>query len=159
SFSRYDFGKVEVGGESTHILTISYVGSATLTVSGVELLTALGAGFVREPVAALRIAMEPGGLRDVLMRSPPVAEGQAAAHPRIAGDDAQRPEIQQPLGGAGEAPRDGTFALLNRIAAEVAEGNLSGAGAGPKVRVVPFREVVETAEDQLEHERLREACR
>jgi CSLREA domain-containing protein len=159
SFSRYDFGKVEVGGESTHILTISNVGSATLTVSGVELLTALGAGFVRDPVAALPIAMEPGGHLDVRMRFLPVAEGQAAALLRIASDDPQRPEVHLPLGGAGVASDDETLALLTRIDTEVAEGDLTGTGDAPQERLVAFRDAVEAAEDLLEHGRLREACR
>ena len=157
--SRYDFGQVAVGGESTQILTISNVGSATLTVSGVA-LQGVAPGFVLDPPAGLPAALEPGEHVDVGLRFLPGEEGANGAWLRVTSDDPERPLLQVQLGGTGVLSDDEHLALLGQIDDAVAAGELTGTGPGSAAeeRLAAFRNLVEASEDLLDQGRLREAC-
>jgi Abnormal spindle-like microcephaly-assoc'd, ASPM-SPD-2-Hydin len=158
-----DFGDVNVGTTGSTIVTVSNVGDAPLSVSGVALWPT-GGPFAITTAPALPATVAPGGTLDVPLAFSPTATGVRSGTLTLTSNDPDEGTVQVPFTGRGVVsqppPSQQIANILAFFDSSVAAGTLQGSGPGNSAqgRLRALRNMIEAAGDLIRRGLIADAC-
>ena len=156
------FGDVTVGLSATQIVTITNVGAADLTVTGISLAPG-STGFSIASAPATPFVLAPGATADVAVAFTPAVAGPASGTLRVTSDDPDEGLVEVTLSGNGVSgetpPSEQLESILTFFDDSVADGTLAGSGPGnsAKGRLGALRNMLEAAGDLIDEGHIDEA--
>jgi hypothetical protein len=153
---------VKVGTSTTQIVTISNIGNAGLTISGISLAPGSN-GFTITSAPTVPFVLSPGATADVVVTFAPSAAGLFSGTLRIASNDPDEGLVEVALRGNGvpaeTTPSQQITNILMFFDNSVANGTLVGSGPGNSAqgRLKALKNMIEAAGDLINQGRIAEA--
>jgi hypothetical protein len=157
-----DFGDVDIGLRVSHVVSLTNLGGADLTVTGVALESGVGSGFSVDSAPVLPATLFPDERVDLEIAFAPSVLGADSAMLQIASNDPDQGIVEVTLSGEGvaHAPSDTLKAILGFFDASVGDETLVGSGPGSSgpMRLAALRNMLESAGELLNNRSPEKAC-
>jgi hypothetical protein len=158
--STYDFGDVELGTNSSLLLTIFNMGNSNLTVDSMYFTTGSSTDFTIPSLPTFPLTVAPGVIGvDIEVVFAPLSVGWLNAVLEIVSDDADEPVVQVYFEGVGEAlPSQQIEDIIQFIRESQANGTLVGLGSQPDKKIDVLVNMLEAVGDLITAGDIEKAC-